>query len=94
MDDNQTDKQITINDASQVLGYVFNRADNSLSTASFITGVSGRKITRSNTAGGNLNGAAAGDDWVYTENSDSLYTIRVLYSDLAKTDLISVERVA
>ena len=91
---NQTEKNIDINDASQVLGLAFNKMDNSLTTGSFLVGVVGRLVTRTDTAAPDLGGAAAGDDFAYTENGDPLYTLRILYSDVGKTVLISAGRVA
>lgn len=92
--DNKTDKNISVNDASQVLGLAFNPVDDSLTTGGFLVGVVGRTITRTDTSGGNLGGAAAGDDFAYSESGDALYTIRVLYSDVGKTILLSAARVA
>lgn len=91
---NKTDKSVEVNDASQVLGYAFNPVDNSLTTGSFLVGQVGRQVTRTDTAGGNLGGQPAGDDFSYYEGSDLLYTIRILYSDSAKTILYSATRVA
>ena len=92
--DNKTDKSIDVNDASQVLGYAFNPVDNSLTTAPFLVGVVGRKVQRVDTAPGDLGGSAAGDDFSYYEGTDLLYTIRVLYNDVGKTDFHSAQRVA
>ena len=92
--DNKTDKNVSVNDTAHTLGYAFNPVDNSLTTAGFLVGVIGRKVERSDTDAGDLDGATAGDDFLYTENADELYMIRVLYSDVAKTELISVARVS
>lgn len=92
--DNKTDKDVSVNDASQVLGYAFNPVDNSLTTGSFLVGAVGREIQRADTSGGNLAGKAAGDDWSFYEGADLLYVIRVLYNDVGKSDIYSVKRVS
>lgn len=91
--DNKTEKSIDVNDANQVLGYAFNPVDSSLTTAPFLVGEVGREVRRADTAGGNLGGKAAGDDFSYYEGTDLLYVIRVLYNDLSKTDLYNAKRV-
>lgn len=88
-----TTKTMEINDSAQAIGAAFNRVDNSLTTGPFLVGKVNRKVSRINTAGGNLGGAAAGDDFSFSENGNLLYTIRVLYNDIDKTDLLSAERV-
>lgn len=89
----ETSKPIAPVDANNVLREVYNPEDDSLTIASFITAQVGYKITRADTAGGDLDGNAAGDDFTYFDGATQLYKIRVLYSDLAKETLVSVERV-
>lgn len=88
-----TTKTMEINDSAQALGSAFNRVDNSLTTGSFLVGKVSRKVARADTDSGDLGGAAAGDDFSYSENGNLLYTIRVLYSDIDKSILLSAERV-
>lgn len=80
-------------DANNVLREIYNPADDSITIAPFITAQVGYKITREDTAGGDLDGAAAGDDFTYFDGANQLYKIRALYSDLDKEVLVSVERV-
>ena len=87
MNDNQTDKNISLNDASQVLGYAFNRVDNSLTVAPFLVGAVGRKIEASYPD-------SVTEVYTYKEGSDTLYSIRVVYSSSAKDTLSSVERIS
>lgn len=82
-----TDKSIQVNDASQVLGYVFNPSDNSLTTGSFLVGKVGRKIDLS------LFDAVT-EDYTYSEDGDTLYVIRIVYTDADKTTFMSAERIA
>lgn len=90
----KTTKNIDVNDASQVLGNAFNPVDNSLTTGSFLVGVVGRQVVRTDTSAPNLGSGVAGDDFAYYEGALALYTIRILYSDLAKNTLLSATRVA
>lgn len=93
LQDNLSDKGVGTIDQEQIFGYVYNHSDKSLSTSSFLTGKAGRKVSKVNTAAENLGGSLAGDDFIYSEEGDTLYTIRVLYSDVTKTQLNSVERI-
>ena len=90
-----TKKQMSDMDANSSIRASFNDVDNSLTTGSFLTGLVGRKVVRQDTDSEDLDGAASGDDFSYLEDQGNtlLYTIRVLYSDLDKNDLISAERV-
>lgn len=78
----------------QVLQNAYNDIDATLSTSGFLTGKIGNSIQRTDTAGGDLDGAAAGDDFSYYDGEDFLYTIRVLYDDAGKTIFHSATRVA
>lgn len=89
-----TSKPIGQIDANNVLREIYNPEDDSITTASFITAQVGYKITREDTAGGDLDGAAAGDDFTYFDGATELYKLRALYSDVAKEILVSVERVS
>ena len=93
MADNQTSKPFSERDYQQTLQGSFNTVDKSITTAGFLVGKVGHKVSRTDTAAPNLNGAAAGDDFAFSDSGVLLYTFRVLYSDLAKADLISAERV-
>ena len=85
MDDNKTDKSITVNDASQVLGYAFNKEDNSLTTGGFLVGAVGRKIEVTYPS-------ATVEVYTYKETTDVLYVIQVTYTTASKDVLLSVER--
>jgi hypothetical protein len=89
----ETRKPLSERDGNQVLQGAFNDVDKSITVGSFVVGRVGHKISRTNTAGGDLGGASAGDDFAYYDNGVLLYTIRVLYSDVDKEILLSVERV-
>lgn len=90
----RTTKTIDNGDSNQVLGYSFNPVDNSLTTGSFLVAMVGREVRRADTAPGDLNGKAAGDDFSFYENSVLLYVIRILYNDAGKTDIYNAKRVA
>lgn len=85
--DGLTDKSIDVNDASQVLGYSFNRVDNSLSTSSFLVGKVGRKIEVNYVD-------SVTEEYSYYEGTDLLYTLQLVYTDSSKDNLASAERTA
>lgn len=89
-----TSKPVPPVDANNVLREIYNQVDDSITTSAFITAQVGYKITRVNTAGGDLDGNAAGDDFTYFDGATELYKLRVLYSDAGKETLVSVERVS
>lgn len=91
---NQTSKPFSERDYQQTLQGSFNTVDKSITTAGFLVGKIGHQVTRIDTDSGNLNGAAAGDDFSFLDDGTLLYTIRILYSDLAKSNLTSATRVA
>ena len=89
----QTNKPFSDRDADQTLRASFNDVDKSITTAGFLVGSVGHKVTRTNTSGGDLGPAAAGDDFAFSDNGTPLYTLRILYNDVDKTNFLSAERV-
>lgn len=80
--------------ADNVMREIYNPEDDSITTSAFITAQVGYKITRTDTGAGDLGGNAAGDDFTYFDGATQLYTLRVLWSDVTKETLVSVERVS
>lgn len=91
-----TNKSPSALDGNLTLRAAFNDADSSLTVGSFLVGQVGRKVTRVDTDGADLDGAAAGDDFSYYDDNGAtyLYTIRILYSDAGKTILESAANVS
>lgn len=86
-----TNKISTKLDANQVIRSVFNPSDSSLSTAGFLVGVMGRKITIA------LSTTSVTNDtqiFTFTENGLSLYTLKLIYTDATQNQLLSAERIA
>lgn len=80
-------KPLSEYDASQVLQKAFSNEGTTLGVDGFVSGLIGRMITR------NIINATT-DDFVYSENSTNLMTIRVIYTDGAHSDIVSVQRTA
>ena len=89
----QTSKTFSDRDANQVLTGSFNEVDKSITTAGFLVGKINHKVSRIDTSAPNLGAAVSGDDFSFLDNGTLLYTIRILYSDAAKSIMISAERV-
>lgn len=81
-----TSKPMTTLDEAQLLRFVYNENEKSLSVGSFITGKIGHKITQ--TAFNTVT-----DDFSYFDGATLLQTIRVIYTNTAKDTLVSVERI-
>lgn len=84
-------KRMSDRDASQVHKFSFNEEDKSISTAGFLVGTVGRKITPTI-----LTTTIANDtvNYAYSESGTALYTIQCVYTDGSRTTLISAERIA
>lgn len=93
MSDAKIQKPTTRLSYGQVIQRSYNDADSTVITSGFVSSKIGNKITRIDTAGGDLNGAAAGDDFTYYDGDTLLYTLRILYEDSQKTVFSSAERV-
>jgi hypothetical protein len=65
----------------------FNQEDKSITTSSFLTAKVGHKIQYSAPD-------TVTDDWSYYDGTNLLYTIRVIYTDITKSQISSVARIA
>lgn len=83
----KTTKPMSEQDGDQTLRGAYNEVDKSLTTAGFVVGKIGHKIIKTNVN-------AITEDFAYSDSSVALYTIRVIYTDATKADLVSVERIA
>ncbi len=88
---NQTLKPFSDRDYPQTLKLSYNDVDASLSTAGFLVGKVGRKIVPTTSTTTVANDTVT---YAYSENTIALYSIKCIYTDGTRTDLISAERIA
>lgn len=87
----KTQKQFSERDFQQVIRAIFNDEASTISIDGFIVGKVGRKITRT------LSTTTITDDtetFDYLEDGVSLFQLKVIYTDGAREDLLSVERIS
>jgi hypothetical protein len=80
-----TTKPFSERDGQQTLQASFNDVNSTLEVDGFIVGRVGRRITRTL-----VNPTT--EDYSFFDNTDLLYTIRIVYTDSTRSDLVSVER--
>lgn len=83
----RTSKKETPYNTGNVLSSTYNSVDKSITTAGFLVGKVGHKIER-------VIVDTYVDDYKYYDESTLLYTLRITYSDTAKTEFVSAERVS
>lgn len=83
------DKTTTNLDANQVLKKSFNDSDATLSTSTFLTAKAGNKITLTISTTDIANDT---ETYSYFDGVNLLYTIKVIYTDGDRTQMISAER--
>lgn len=78
-------------DYSQTLQEAFNDVDSTISTNGYLVGKVGRKIdvTISTT-----NIADDTETYAFSENAIPLYSLRVIYTDGTRTQMLSAERIS
>jgi hypothetical protein len=87
----QTQKSFTERDANQTLQLSFNDVDASITTAGFLTGKIGRKVTQ------DISTTSSTDDtltFTFLENGSTLYAIKVIYTDNTYATFVSAERIS
>jgi hypothetical protein len=84
-------KTSTRKDANQVIKNAFNDVDDSLTTSGFLTSKVGNKIERAVSTT-----SIANDTETYTfyDGSTALYSIKIVYTDGDKTDMLYAERIS
>jgi len=82
-----TSKQLSKLDYDQVIRATYNENDKSLTTSSFVDAKVGHKILR--TAVDSVT-----DEFSYYDEATLLKTIRIVYTNAAHDDIVSVERIA
>lgn len=85
MSDSQ--KPMSQADMEQAVKYAFNDQDRTIAVGTFVSGLVGRKVTRTDFD-------SVTEDYTYTEGALTLYVLRVIYTDVTKADLVSVERIS
>jgi hypothetical protein len=79
-----TNKKLSDRDAAQTNQLSFNDVNATMGVDGFIVGLKGRKITR--TDGGTF------EEYSFYEGATLLYTIKITYTDITKSNLLEVER--
>lgn len=86
-----TTKTLSSLDHPQVVQAAFNPEDSSLATNGFLVGKVGRKIALTISTTTITNDT---ETYAFTESTVPLYTLKVIYTDGARTTLLSAERTA
>ena len=86
-----TTKPFSERDANQTLVAAFNDVDHSITTAGFLTGRVGHKVTMAISTT-----SAANDTQTYTflDNGTTLYAIKLIYTSSTYETLVSAERIS
>lgn len=87
----QTQKAPSDLDYSQTLQNAFNDVDSTITTNGFLVGKVGRKIVVT------LSTTTIVDDtetYAFSENAIALYSLKVIYTDGTRTQLLSAERIS
>jgi hypothetical protein len=80
-----TTKNLSERDYQQTLRHSYNDINGTIGVDGFVVGKVGRKIVRSIIS-------TTTDDFEFYESATLLYTIRIIYTNAAHDDLVSVER--
>lgn len=84
-------KQLSQLDDDQVIRKVFNDEGGTLAVDGFLVGLIGRKVT---VAISQTTIAGDTETFTFSENSVNLFTIKVIYADGSREQLLSAERIA
>lgn len=86
-----TTKTLSERDYQQTLRHAYNDVDGSITSAGFLVGKVGRKITFTTSTTTVLNDT---QEISFLENGITLYTLKLIYTDSSYATLISGERIA
>jgi len=86
-----TTKNFSERDANQTLQHSYNDIDGSLTTAGFLTGKVGRRVTPTISTTSIANDTIT---YTYSESGSTLYAIKSVYTDGTRTDLVFAERIS
>lgn len=87
-----TDKHMTKKDDEQTLRYSYNDVNATMGVDGFIVGHVGRRVTQTISTT-NVSDDTATFDF-FQNSTELLYTIRVIYTDGTRADLLEAERIA
>lgn len=86
------DKRMSEKDSNQVQRFAFNDANHTVGVDGFLVGAIGRRVTQT------IGTTTVANDTVtydfYQNTSQLLYTIRVIYTDGTRNELLEAERIA
>lgn len=86
----ETSKRLSNRDSNQTLQASFNDVDKSITTTGFLTGKVGHKITQTISTTNVANDTAT---FEYLDDGNSLYSVKVIYTDGTRSDILSAERI-
>lgn len=84
-------KPTTGRDFTQVLQRSYNEIDASIATSGFLTSKVGNKVTRTVST---TNTPDDTETFAFIDNGTELYTIKIIYTDDTREDMISAERIS
>lgn len=87
----ETSKSLGQYDMPVSIRAVYNNVDASLTTAGFLTGLIGRKVTQAISTTSTSNDTLT---FTYSESGTTLYAIKVIYTDSTYATFISAERIS
>lgn len=86
-----TSKQLTNEDFGQVLRGSYNEVDKSIATSGFLTSKIGHKVQLA------ISTTTVSNDtetYTFSDSGTTLYQLKIIYSDSARSILLSAERIA
>lgn len=87
----KTTKSLSERDANQTLQSAFNDVDSSITTAGFLVGKVGHKVTLT------ISTTTVSNDtqtYLFLDGATSLYSLRLIFTDSSYATLISAERIS
>lgn len=88
---NKTVKTLSERDPGQTLQGSFNDVNSTLSVDGFLTGLVGRRV---DLAISSTNVANDTENYSFSENGTALYTLKIVYTDGTRSQLLFAERTA
>lgn len=89
---NATDKKMTGKDDQQAQRFAFNDVNHTMGVDGFIVGEVGRKFTQTISTTNIANDTATFN--FFQNSTELLYSIRIIYTDGSRTDMLEGERIA
>lgn len=86
-----TDKRLSPKDQEQAIRNAYNDVNSTVGVDGFLTGLVGRRVDQAISTTNVANDTAT---LSFSENGTGLYTIRVVYTDGTRSELLHAERIA